>query len=116
MIESIKNVKEYPKEKTGFIAYPMGGIGAGMICLEGTGALSHFSIRNKPDVHNEPNVFSAICIKVKKGKNIAKVLEGPVPMYKIFGLGKDMGNGLSGKITDYPDLDTTLLELFSPLE
>jgi len=95
MIESIKNVKEYNEEKSSFIAYPMGGIGSGMICLEGTGALSHFSIRNKPDVHNEPNVFSAICIK--GSQSLAKVLEGPVPMYKIFGKGKDMGNGLHGK-------------------
>ena len=39
----------------------MGGIGAGMICLEGTGALSHVSLRNKPDVFNEPCVFAAIC-------------------------------------------------------
>ena len=27
------------------VAFPMGGMGAGMICLEGTGALSHFSLR-----------------------------------------------------------------------
>ena len=27
------------------IAFPMGGMGAGMICLEGTGALSHVSLR-----------------------------------------------------------------------
>src|SRR5947209_5491228 len=32
------------------IAFPMGGIGAGMICLEGTGALSKFSLRNRPDL------------------------------------------------------------------
>jgi len=95
MLDNIRNVKEYSEEKARFIAYPMGGIGSGMICLEGTGALSHFSIRNKPDVHSKPNVFSVICIK--GSKNIAKVLEGPVPMYKIFGKGKDMGTGLSGK-------------------
>jgi transposase len=28
------------------VAFPMGGIGAGMICLEGTGMLSHYSLRN----------------------------------------------------------------------
>jgi len=27
------------------VAFPMGGIGAGMICLEGTGALTKFSLR-----------------------------------------------------------------------
>ena len=30
------------------LAFPIGGIGAGMFCLEGTGAISHMSIRNKP--------------------------------------------------------------------
>jgi len=40
------------------IALPMGEIGAGMICLEGTGALSHVSLRHTPDVFNEPLMFS----------------------------------------------------------
>ena len=63
----------------------MGGIGAGMICLEGTGSLSNFSLRNKPEIFSEPTVFSAICIKGEK--NVARVLEGPVPKWKIFGPG-----------------------------
>src|SRR5688572_18926121 len=29
------------------IAFPIGGLGAGMFCLEGTGAISHMSIRSK---------------------------------------------------------------------
>ena len=29
------------------VAFPLGGIGAGMVCLEGTGALSHVSLRHK---------------------------------------------------------------------
>src|SRR6476646_5025608 len=45
------------------VAFPLGGIGAGMICLEGTGALSHVSLRNKPEVFNEPLTFAAIAIK-----------------------------------------------------
>ena len=61
------------------VAFPMGGIGAGMICLEGTGALSHFSLRNKPDVFNEPMTFSALCVKGRS--NTARVLEGPVPAW-----------------------------------
>lgn len=36
--------------------FPIGGIGAGMIFLEGTGAISHVSVRNHPDVFNEPFV------------------------------------------------------------
>ena len=65
------------------VAFPLGGIGAGMLCLEGTGALSHVSLRNRPDVYNEPCVFAAISLKSQP--NLARVLEGPVPARKIFG-------------------------------
>jgi uncharacterized protein (DUF608 family) len=65
------------------IAFPIGGIGAGMVCLEGTGAVSHVSVYNKPDVFNEPSMFAAISLKgIENG---AKVLEGPVPDWKVFG-------------------------------
>jgi uncharacterized protein (DUF608 family) len=64
-------------------AFPIGGIGAGMFCLEGTGAISHLSIQHKPDIFHEPNMFAAIAIKgVDNG---AKVVEGPVPAWKMFG-------------------------------
>ena len=75
------------------VAFPMGGIGAGMICLEGTGCLSHVSIRNQPSVFNEPCVFAALAIKGPHP--IAKVLEGPVPGWKVFG-GRDDANGAEG--------------------
>ncbi|MEP7320995.1 MAG: GH116 family glycosyl hydrolase [Saprospiraceae bacterium] len=81
------------------VAFPMGGMGAGMICMEGTGALSHISIRNKPDIFNEPGLFAAISIKGMK--NGAKILEGPVPDWKKFGL-KEAGNGLGGATTGLP--------------
>ena len=35
------------------LAFPIGGIGAGMFCLEGAGAISHLSIRHHPDLFNE---------------------------------------------------------------
>ncbi|MBN1249303.1 MAG: hypothetical protein JXC32_16710, partial [Anaerolineae bacterium] len=78
------------------LAFPMGGIGAGMICLEGAGALSHVSVRGEPNVHNEPLMFAALAIKGRP--TLARVLEGPVPGWKIFSP-HDAGNGLGG--TDY---------------
>ena len=45
------------------VAFPIGGIGAGMVCLEGTGAISHLSVRNRMQVFNEPCSFAALCIK-----------------------------------------------------
>src|SRR5687767_9209968 len=81
------------------IAFPIGGIGAGMFCLEGSGAISHMSIRNKPDVFNEPGMFGAISIKGRK--NNAKVIEGPVPDWKSFGQ-PNTGNGAGGSIFGLP--------------
>ena len=72
----------YEGENLNRVAFPMGGIGAGMICLEGTGAFSHVSVRNKPDVFNEPPIFSALWVKGQP--NVARVLEGPVPTWKVF--------------------------------
>ena len=81
------------------VAFPIGGIGAGMICLEGTGAISHVSVRNHPDIYNEPFLMAAI--SVKGLENGAKVLEGPVPDWKVFG-SPDTGNGASGKSYGFP--------------
>ena len=74
---------EYTGEHLNRIAFPLGGIGAGMICLEGSGAVSHFSLRNRPEVFNEPCTFAAICVLGEK--NVARVLQGPVPGWKLFG-------------------------------
>ena len=72
-------------------AFPLGGIGAGMICMEGSGAISHISVRNAPLAYNEPLTYAAICVKGRR-KNITRVLEGPVPGWKVFfpwGSGQD---------------------------
>ncbi|HXD76371.1 MAG TPA: GH116 family glycosyl hydrolase [Puia sp.] len=66
------------------IAFPVGGIGAGMFCLEGTGAISHLSIRNAPDFFNEPPVFAALVVKGQP--KTARVLEGPVPDWKKYSM------------------------------
>jgi len=89
----------YTGEYLNRIAFPVGGIGAGMFCVEGTGAISHVSIRNKPEIFNEPGVFAAISIKGLK--NASKILEGPVPDWKKFGI-PDAGNGLGGSTAGLP--------------
>lgn len=89
----------YSDEYLSKIAFPIGGIGAGMFCLEGSGAISHMSIRHKPELFHEPTMFSAIAIKGLA--NGAKVLEGPVPEWKLFGY-KDYGGGGSGTTYGLP--------------
>src|SRR5580700_7371631 len=57
---------KFENETLSRVAYPLGGIGAGMICLEGTGSLSNVSIRNRPDLFNEPCVFAALAVRGPK--------------------------------------------------
>jgi uncharacterized protein (DUF608 family) len=73
----------YSGEYLNRVAFPIGGIGAGMFCLEGNGSFSHFSLRNKPDIYNRPFIFSAISVKGKEP--VAKMLEGPVAASRLFG-------------------------------
>ncbi|MEO9005121.1 MAG: GH116 family glycosyl hydrolase, partial [Ginsengibacter sp.] len=81
------------------LAFPIGGIGAGMFCLEGTGSISHMSVRNRPEIYNEPAMFAAISIKGLK--NGAKVLEGLVHQWKVFGQ-RGSGNGDAGATYGLP--------------
>lgn len=81
-IEELSAQSVYTGPRLDRVAFPLGGIGAGMISLEGTGALSQVSLRHKPDVHHEPKAFAALYVK---GAKTARVLEGPVPMWKAFG-------------------------------
>jgi uncharacterized protein (DUF608 family) len=81
------------------VAFPLGGLGAGMVCLEGTGAVSHVSLRHKPDVFNEPCTFAALA--VKGAAPVTRVLEGPVPPWKLFGA-KGTARGAPGSSFGLP--------------
>ena len=89
----------YNGEHLNRVAFPVGGLGAGMFCMEGTGAISHVSVRNRPEIFNAPGMFAAI--SVKGVNNGAKLLEGPVPDWKKFGQ-QDAGNGSGGATTGLP--------------
>ncbi|MBK5279459.1 MAG: hypothetical protein JJE09_11420 [Bacteroidia bacterium] len=81
------------------VAFPIGGLGAGMFCLEGTGAISHMSVRNKPEIFHEPGMFAAL--NIRGLKNGTKVIEGPSPDWKKFGQ-PDSGNGSGGAVYGLP--------------
>ena len=72
----------YSADHLDHIAFPMGGFGAGMICLEGAGALTNVSVRNQPSVNNQPGLFAAISLGGPE--KIARVVEGQVPKWKLF--------------------------------
>ena len=76
--QSLRNGKrpfnsEYHGEYLNEVAFP----------IEGTGTLSHVSLRNHPEVYHEPCTCAAVWVKGKQ--SIARVLEGPVPRRKLFG-------------------------------
>lgn len=78
------------------VAFPIGGIGTGMFCVEGTGAISHMSVRHNPEMFFEPAMFAAISIKGMNGG--ARVLEKNIPDWKKFGM-RDSGLGGTGGAT-----------------
>ncbi|MFI5387662.1 MAG: GH116 family glycosyl-hydrolase, partial [Fimbriimonadales bacterium] len=72
------------------IAMPMGGIGAGCICLNGYGGLQDFSIANKPSTSAVPDGFEPILgafaiLRIKGGAT--RLVEGPMPVEKIYDQG-----------------------------
>jgi len=101
----------YTGEYLSRVAFPIGGIGAGMFCLEGSGAIAQVSTQNRPDVFNDPGMFAAIVVKGLP--NGAKLLEGPVPDWKKFGL-HDAGNGLSGSTIGLPHFQSATFKAEFP--
>ena len=105
--------KKYEKENLDMIAFPLGGIGAGMFAISGSGMLSNFSVRNEPNVNLEPNIYAAISIKSQTA-NTLRILEGQVPRSKVFGgtgkLTQGPGNGLHGKNYGLPRFKESTFE------
>jgi uncharacterized protein (DUF608 family) len=100
------------------IAFPLGGIGAGMLCLEGGGAISHLSLRHHPEVFNEPLCFAALCIRDER-ENVARILEGPVPRHKpLFPWGEAVvvgaGSGAPGRSYGLPRFNEARFEARFP--
>ena len=94
----MENIKHYSGRKLDNICFPMGGIGAGMVGIEGTGIFASISLRNHPDIYCDPNMFAAVSFE---GDSVARIVEGQVPMnhyygYKVHGW-CGPGNGMSDK-------------------
>jgi len=74
------------------VAMPVGGIGAGCVCLNGYGGLQDFSIGNHPSTTALPEGYAssqaAFAILHAKGASpVTKLVEGPFPVLKIFDQG-----------------------------
>jgi uncharacterized protein (DUF608 family) len=73
------------------IAMPLGGIGAGCICLNGYGGLQDFSIRHAPAVSAMPDRHqpqdAGFAILYLPNENQTRLVEGPFPTEKLYNLG-----------------------------
>src|SRR4030095_11636 len=73
------------------IAFPLGGIGAGCICLNGYGGSQDFSVRNRPALTAAPEMDgysdAAFAVLHMPEKNITRLVEGPFPKGKIYAQG-----------------------------
>lgn len=90
-------------EKLDYWAFPMGGIGAGMICLEGRGSLSHLSLRHEMERFHEPFVFASVAIRGRP--ELSRMVEGPIPDHRIFGA-QHGGLGYAGPNAGLPRFST----------
>jgi uncharacterized protein (DUF608 family) len=82
------------------VAMPIGGLGAGCICINGSGGLQDFSIRTRPETTALPAGFSSnspeagfAILHIKGAAPVTKLVEGPFPPFKIFDQGLQ-GQGL----------------------
>ena len=73
------------------IAMPLGGIGAGCICLNGYGGLQDFSIRHAPATSADPDRHvpqdAGFALLHLPGSAQTRLVEGPFPPEKIYNLG-----------------------------
>jgi len=102
VLEGESGQRTYEAPHTLQIAFPLGGIGAGCICLDGGGGMRDFSIRNKPATTAVPDrhapgdaAFAVLHIKGKKP--VTKLVEGPMPPERVYDQGlKAQGHGSRG--------------------
>ena len=92
--------RTFTGEKATQIAMPIGGIGAGCICMNGYGGLQDFSIHTRPENTAMPAGFSAnspeaafAILHIKGEAGVTRLVEGPFPAFKIFDQGLQ-GQGL----------------------
>ena len=74
------------------VAMPVGGIGAGCVCLNGYGGLQDFSIGNHPSTTALPEGYASsqaafAVLHVKGASPVTRLVEGPFPVLKIFDQG-----------------------------
>jgi uncharacterized protein (DUF608 family) len=91
-------------DKIAQIAMPLGGIGAGCVCLNGYGGLQDFSIRNHPALTALPESSGTAfaILHIKGNSQATKLIEGPFPALKIYDQGLQGGGNFHGGFEGFP--------------
>jgi uncharacterized protein (DUF608 family) len=84
--------RTFSGERAAQIAVPIGGIGAGCVCLNGYGGWQDFSLWNHPGTTALPEGFAPSpaafgMLHIKTPASVTKLVEGPFPVLKIFDQG-----------------------------
>ncbi len=61
------------------VAFPMGGLGAGSVCMKGNGGLGTFSLWNRPNMKDVVNCYSAVTVCADTPAT--RLLETKIPDY-----------------------------------
>lgn len=109
MFESPTPGRRFSGEQLLQIAMPMGGIGAGCVCLNGHGGIQDYSIRNRPATTAEPDghAFSDAAFAVLHVKGLkagTRLVEGPLPVGKIYDQGLQAQGYRKGGFEGFPRL------------
>jgi uncharacterized protein (DUF608 family) len=97
------------------VAMPLGGIGAGCICLNGYGGLQDFSIWNHPATTALPEGYAssqaAFAILHTNGPSpVTKLVEGPFPVLKIYDQGLQGEGYRRGGFEGFPRFEKCLFK------
>ncbi len=95
------------------IAVPLGGIGAGCVCLNGFGGLQDFSIWNHPATTALPEGSSKAAfalLHIKGDAGITKLVEGPYPAGRIYDQGLQSEGNWRGGFEGFPRFEHCLFK------
>src|SRR6185503_21180792 len=84
--------RKFSGERATQVAMPVGGIGAGCVCLNGYGGLQDFSIWNHPATTALPEGFAPskaafAILHIKGAEPVTRLVEGHFPVLKIYDQG-----------------------------
>jgi uncharacterized protein (DUF608 family) len=103
--------RTFQGDRTVQLAMPLGGIGAGCICLNGYGGVQDFSIWNHPATTALPEGYSPskaafAILHVKGASPVTKLIEGPFPLLKIYDQGLQGEGYRRGGFEGFPRFGT----------